>query len=77
MKKKTLLCIVPFLCLVVSSVSAGQRSDWIDALPGKVRTFREKLFLADAMNTHDELVRKWAYVSFPLFAVHQDSRAQR
>jgi len=64
MKKRTLLCLVPFLCLVVSSVSAGQRSDWIEALPGKVSTFRAKLSIADAMNTHDELSRKWAYVAF-------------
>jgi hypothetical protein len=64
MKKRTLLCFVPFLCLVVSSLSAGQRSDWIDALPGKLSAFHQKLSLADAMSTHDELVCKWAYVSF-------------
>jgi hypothetical protein len=45
MKKITLLCLVPFLCLVMSSVSAGQRSDWLEALPGKVSTFRENSFL--------------------------------
>jgi len=64
MKKRTLLCWLLILCLVVSSVSAGQRSDWLEALPAKISTFREKLAIADAMNTPDELARKWKYVSF-------------